>query len=744
MKSRTIFTSLVLLGFLFGMTTSGSQALYLPPLSPGAALLGNAFSYQGYLTVNGQPAEGAYDLKFSLWVDSGGSSQVGGDIFADDQPVSNGYFTVLLDFGANFQGDKRWLKIEVRPGAETGAYTPIAGLQELTATPYALYAKAAPWAGLSGVPSGFADGVDNNSQYAPGTGLLISGSEPDYVLSVDNTLVQVRVVGSCPTGQAMRVINSNGSVQCQDTDYTQGTGIQIAARQINVDTVSIQARVVGICPIGEAMRVINANGTVTCQKTDYTAGPGMTIDPSRQISLNSSYWQRRVTGTCAPGSSIASIDSMGLVTCETDDDHLYTAGWGLNLTTGAFSVVSSVVQQRVSGSCRPGSAVQSISQTGLVTCWDDAPLNRPVPPSFNSQLTSPAVMPGNTNQVTIGADGLPFILVSDLSDNNYKILHCAEMYCSTIIHTNIDTFVTGSNYASMALDPAGRLQIAYYKGGSIWHARCNDIACTAVTTRQLVTIPATTGPENDILIAHDGFALVAFYTLAPLAPGVLMAAHCGDIDCILPASFSVVDAGPLSKPDPAMTLGADGHALIAYQFDNIAVQDIKVAYCMDDPCSTSLLTQVITAQPDGFQPSITTGADALGLVVYWDQDYHALITIHCADVFCSTIVGPTSIHSLDPGNMNPQPMVTIGAGGYGVITFFDLLGAALAPTQFVAHCNDLLCSTVSETTWLAGNSPPAITISPSGNPLLTAPDLTGLLRISLCGDPFCANYFRRR
>ncbi|MDQ3930026.1 MAG: hypothetical protein M3328_12880, partial [Chloroflexota bacterium] len=35
----------------------------------------------------------------------------------------------------------------------------------ITAAPYALYAKSAPWSGLAGVPAGFADGVDNTSAY---------------------------------------------------------------------------------------------------------------------------------------------------------------------------------------------------------------------------------------------------------------------------------------------------------------------------------------------------------------------------------------------------------------------------------------------------------------------------------------------------------------------------------------------------------------------------------------------------
>jgi hypothetical protein len=158
----------------------------------------------------------------------------------------------------------------------------------------------------------------------------------------------------------------------------------------------------------------------------------------------------------------------------------------------------------------------------------------------------------------------------------------------------------------------------------------------------------------------------------------------------------------------------------------------------------NIATQLVTVQPDGFQPSITTGADALGLVVYWDMDYQQLVTVHCGDYLCSNMVGPQPIHSLQASNLNPQPMVTIGAAGLGVITFFDIISGN--NTQAVAHCNDLLCSAVTEAAWIISKSPPAITISPTGNPLLTSPGIGvgGPLQVILCQDPFCVQYFRRR
>ena len=55
-----------------------------------------------------------------------------------DVPVSAGYFTVVLNFADYFEGEARWLEVEVRPGASTGNYTLLTPRTSLTGVPYAL------------------------------------------------------------------------------------------------------------------------------------------------------------------------------------------------------------------------------------------------------------------------------------------------------------------------------------------------------------------------------------------------------------------------------------------------------------------------------------------------------------------------------------------------------------------------------------------------------------------------------
>ncbi len=105
-----------------------------------------AFTYQGKLTDAGNPANGSYDLQFRLFDALVGGNQVPSTatLIREDVAVSNGIFTVTLDFGAAaFPGASRFLEIGVRPGVSVGAFTSLSPLQPVSATPYAIKSLSA-------------------------------------------------------------------------------------------------------------------------------------------------------------------------------------------------------------------------------------------------------------------------------------------------------------------------------------------------------------------------------------------------------------------------------------------------------------------------------------------------------------------------------------------------------------------------------------------------------------------------
>jgi hypothetical protein len=103
-----------------------------------------AFTYQGQLLDNGAPANGAFDLQFSLFDAPTGGNPVGAPRTSAATAVANGLFAVPLDFGAAaFSGPARWLQIGVRAGGGNGAFTLLTPLQQITAAPYAITANGA-------------------------------------------------------------------------------------------------------------------------------------------------------------------------------------------------------------------------------------------------------------------------------------------------------------------------------------------------------------------------------------------------------------------------------------------------------------------------------------------------------------------------------------------------------------------------------------------------------------------------
>jgi len=167
-----------------------------------AASMGTAFTYQGHLYDANQVADGLYDFQFKLFDDPNVviGNQVGSDVNVPDVDVIDAHFTVELDFGSDvFEGDARWLEIGVRPGDQNdpNVYTTLSPRQEVTPTPYAIYAKTA--GGIPGGITGSGTGnyiarftgsstIGNSVIYQSGTNVGIGTPAPQYDLDVSGDI----------------------------------------------------------------------------------------------------------------------------------------------------------------------------------------------------------------------------------------------------------------------------------------------------------------------------------------------------------------------------------------------------------------------------------------------------------------------------------------------------------------------------------------------------------------------------
>jgi hypothetical protein len=126
--------------------------VFLSTLNPQLSTFaqGTAFTYQGRLNTNGVAYTGAAEFQFTLWdAASGGSAVATNNPASLVATVTDGLFTVTLDFGLNpFNGQPRFLDTEVR--TVIGPFTTLTPRQPITATPYALRALNLTTNGLAG------------------------------------------------------------------------------------------------------------------------------------------------------------------------------------------------------------------------------------------------------------------------------------------------------------------------------------------------------------------------------------------------------------------------------------------------------------------------------------------------------------------------------------------------------------------------------------------------------------------
>lgn len=166
-----VFSGLVL-GFLLFYNGAAGQG----EPAPNAAV-GDTFTYQGQLELENAPANGQYDLQFTLYDAADGGSMVGATVTVPGKTVVDGYFDVILDFGPGvFDGEARWLQIAVRESGTGASYTTLSPRQRLTATPYALRAGSVAWSDVQDRPAGLDDG-DDDTTYTAGAGLVLDGAE---------------------------------------------------------------------------------------------------------------------------------------------------------------------------------------------------------------------------------------------------------------------------------------------------------------------------------------------------------------------------------------------------------------------------------------------------------------------------------------------------------------------------------------------------------------------------------------
>ena len=449
-----------------------------------AAPLGPAFTYQGQLRESGQPANGLYDLQACLFDDPVNPVPLACSANFDDVPVEEGVFSVVLDFGTTpFAGEQRYLELRVRSGASSGAYTFLAPRQLIRPAPEALRAaaaSAAPWSGLSGVPAGFADGIDDGgtgtvTSVASGTGLTggpITGSGTLAIATagvgtaqlandaVDASKLAANAVDSAAlvdanvtTGKiaddaisaAKLANNAVDTAAIVDANVTRAKIAPGAVGLAQIDTGQVQERISGVCPQGTYLVAIGSGGSLLCLEQPGIGVTTTVDDPANNVGFDISI--------------AIGADRMPVIAYFDDTaDALKVAKCANPACTGTATIT--FVDD-------PPNSVGSHTSIAIGARWPAGdqlpgfhrrhPEGRQVREHFlhrrfhhHRESDDPPAFVGSYTALAVAADGRPVIAYQDFSNSALKVAKCANPACTgaaTITTVEDTTEILGAHVA---------------------------------------------------------------------------------------------------------------------------------------------------------------------------------------------------------------------------------------------------------------------------------------------------------
>lgn len=215
-KRHCIFFNhiLLLLAFAFINLTAQAQT--------------TAFTYQGKLSESNAAANGVYEMQFRLFdnQNAGQGMQQGATVTKSNVQVTNGIFTVLLDFNSQVfaTGAIVYLEISIRPFGSGGGYTSLAPRQFISSAPYAIKALNASGASLSidslnlgGVPAN--QFVQTNDSRLVNYRPPIAGSEYYIQNSAAPQIAEFNVAGNGTAANLTAVGTLSGNAVNSATQY---------------------------------------------------------------------------------------------------------------------------------------------------------------------------------------------------------------------------------------------------------------------------------------------------------------------------------------------------------------------------------------------------------------------------------------------------------------------------------------------------------------------------------------------
>ena len=297
-----------------------------------------AFTYQGRLAENGNPASGAYEFRFVLFDAASSGLQIGPPLTNTSVAVSGGLFTALLDFGAGaFSGANRWLEIGARTNGSVGAFTTLNPRQLLTSTPYAFTAGEVTSANIARL------NPPNTAVQATGTPVVTSGfiTSANVVNGGSGYITPpvVTVNDTTGSGAAITANISNGSVvsftvQNTGSGHSANATLTVAPPPSNASQVFAGLNYFnGANFLTNGSNVISGNGAGLkgvnrLDAADGSPAPALSVDNNGRVAIgtNAANHQLRISNVGANGPFWTSQGWYGAI----ELDNVAAIGWHNN------------------------------------------------------------------------------------------------------------------------------------------------------------------------------------------------------------------------------------------------------------------------------------------------------------------------------------------------------------------------------------------------------------------------------
>ena len=269
---------------------------------------GTAFTYQGRLNTVGGPANGSYDLIFTIYATNSDGSAFAGPLTNSAVGVSNGLFTVTLDFGSSvFDGNPRWLEIGVGTNG-SGSFTTLSPRQALLPAPYAIAAGNL----VGSVTNQVNSAVQAATNTFVGTVTNIVTGQGYVTSSITNGLAPMNYV----TNAVMTATNNllvtttniagsltNGFVTASVTNGLATTNYVITATNNFGNSVAVTMTNGANSFTGNGGELTNLNATNVVYTMNTFASA------SNTLTLNNGYWLLQTSGNGAITNVIGQIAS---------------------------------------------------------------------------------------------------------------------------------------------------------------------------------------------------------------------------------------------------------------------------------------------------------------------------------------------------------------------------------------------------------------------------------------------------